>query len=191
MSRIRKVELSIDETTGNVSCTFVSCCVSHAEMLEAVTLFRDKLTEQIGDADKCPMSPLAYLPRLVHPPADVPPPRDLRCPSCGGDRFRFPAPSNVATCATCSTQVQRALRGETLDDLQPLVSKLRDEIARERATPGVKIIDGPSCTACGTPSSICNENDRNTGKRCCERCNHQQPVVSRDALDVLKRDSRT
>ena len=57
MSRIRRVVMEIDESTGNVACTFVSCCVSFEEMLEAVTAFRDKLDEQIRKRAACPMHP--------------------------------------------------------------------------------------------------------------------------------------
>jgi hypothetical protein len=54
MSRIRKIIMEIDETTANVSCTFVTCCVSWAEMREAIGMMRDKLSEQIADEKKCP-----------------------------------------------------------------------------------------------------------------------------------------
>lgn len=57
MSRIRRVMLEIDEATGNVSCTFTTCCVSWAEMLEAVVLMRAKLEEQISTSNRCPYSP--------------------------------------------------------------------------------------------------------------------------------------
>jgi hypothetical protein len=49
--------MEIDETTSNVSCTFVTCCVSWEEMLEAVVQMRDKLSEQLQMSAKCPFSP--------------------------------------------------------------------------------------------------------------------------------------
>lgn len=57
MSRIRKVVMEIDEASDSVSCTFVTCCVSWEEMLEAVVQMRDKLNEQIQSSGKCPFSP--------------------------------------------------------------------------------------------------------------------------------------
>ena len=57
MSRIRRVEMQIDESTGNVSCTFITCCVSWEEMKEAVAMMRDKLQEQLDQGQRCPYAP--------------------------------------------------------------------------------------------------------------------------------------
>jgi hypothetical protein len=54
--------MSIDESTGNVSCTFVTCCVSWEEMREAVVQFRDKLNEQIERKERCPFAPSQQVP---------------------------------------------------------------------------------------------------------------------------------
>lgn len=58
MTRIRRVEMQMDESSNLVSCTFVTCCVSWVEMREAVEAMRDKLNEQIAMSAKCPMAPV-------------------------------------------------------------------------------------------------------------------------------------
>jgi hypothetical protein len=79
--RIRKIVMEIDENTNGVSCTFVSCCVSWAEMREAVVLMRDKLNEQIATEKRCPF----YKPEVSPDPPKAhagPVPMVLHCPNC-------------------------------------------------------------------------------------------------------------
>lgn len=53
--------MQINEDCGRISCVFVTNGVSWEEMLEAVVLFRDKLTVEIAEKRKCPMSPDRFI----------------------------------------------------------------------------------------------------------------------------------